>query len=104
MPTVDGSLTWLTETRLRAVFVINGIRRIFSMEISPSVQSFTTSDVKLKYDTENQLTSTRVFQGVIGILNFHLQLGDGPVISGAIKAPGVNPATTVDGTGTWEEN
>ncbi|KAH6854678.1 hypothetical protein B0I37DRAFT_362772 [Chaetomium sp. MPI-CAGE-AT-0009] len=104
MPTAKGTFYRNSANRVTAVFVVDEIQRTFSATVSPSIQPFTSNSATLTYDDDDQLTSTRSYSGRIGTDTFELTLNNGTKITGDLNVPGLSPASTVNGTGAWEEN
>ncbi|KAM3066696.1 hypothetical protein ACMFMG_002405 [Clarireedia jacksonii] len=104
MPSVTGTFTRNSANRVTAVFVIDGIQNTFTATVSPAMQAFTSNQATLTYGAADELTSTRNYDGHIGINDFNLTINNGPTIVGQLNTPGINPASTVTGTGNWEQN
>lgn len=103
MPTAPGTFLRIDSNRFAAQFVIDGILYTFSATFSPSVQPFASNAAKIDYHSIDFLTSTRSYGGRIGINDFNLTLDNGVELSGQLNPPGVNPTSSVNGTGTWEQ-
>ncbi|KAH7108842.1 hypothetical protein B0J11DRAFT_602027 [Dendryphion nanum] len=101
---VVGTFTRNSANRVTATFVIDQIMRSFTATISPAIQPFTSNQAKLTYDDLEKLTGTRNYSGRVGINDFSLTLDNGVTIVGELNPPGIQPASTVDGTGNWEES
>ena len=104
MPTASGTFVRASANRVTAVFVIDGIQSTFSATVSPSMQPFTSNSATLTYDNADQLTSTRSYTGHIGTDNYAITFANGPSFEGTLNTPGISPASTVTGTGSWEQN
>ena len=63
--------------------------------------AFQSNNATLMYSKSSELTGERTFQGRIGVDDFHLTLENGPVMSGNLNKPGINPASLVGGKGRW---
>ncbi|EMD36077.1 hypothetical protein CERSUDRAFT_96303 [Gelatoporia subvermispora B] len=100
MPTVSGTVTRIadSESKFVATFTVNGLRQIFTGNLSESLPTFTTSSASLNYSSTNDLTGTRVFEGIIGATTLKLTFGDGPIITGDLSAS-VGMAFSVNGSG-----
>lgn len=87
-------------TKFTAVFVIDEVTYIFAGPISPSLQAFSCANATLKYTNPGDLAGTHTFEGRVGIKGLKFTLDNGPVIEGQLDEK-VDPASTVDGAGTW---
>ncbi|OCH84317.1 hypothetical protein OBBRIDRAFT_419859 [Obba rivulosa] len=105
MSTASGSISRVAndETKFTATFTVNGLRNIFTGNLSESMPTFTSSSATLKYSSIDDLTGTRVFTGVIGATTLKLSFGDGPVITADLSSS-IGMAFSVNGSGNWEEN
>ncbi|KAI1445367.1 hypothetical protein F5Y02DRAFT_418174 [Annulohypoxylon stygium] len=72
--------------------------------VFPGIANFTTTDVKLIYKTDDDLTGTHPYKGVIGKMTFKLTLDNGVIMEGKLNEPGVVPAASVNGNGAWVKN
>ena len=104
MPTAQGSIVRNSANRITAVFVIDDIQNTFSGTISPAIQPFTANGITLTYNSQDDLTTARSFQGRVGPNTIKSTFDNGPVIEGELNQPGISPASTVDGNGSWEQN
>lgn len=104
MPTAPGSLTRLSANRFKAVFVVDGLKTTFAATMNPSVQPFTSNNVTLTYGKVDDLTGTRSYTGKIGTDTLTLTLDNGPSVAGKLNPPGISPAATIDGEGSWEQD
>ncbi|KAF4985197.1 hypothetical protein FDECE_16738 [Fusarium decemcellulare] len=104
MSTAHGVLIRTSPNRLNATFVVDGIQYTYAAAVNPAIQPFSSNSAKLVYENVDDLTSTRQFSGRIGPNNFKLTLNNGAVIEGELSPPGIQPASTIDGTGVWEAN
>lgn len=104
MPRVQGTVTRPSANRLIFVFVINSLQRTFTSTVSPGLQAFTATNVFLTYSELDDLTSTRTYKGRIGVDDLDLTWDNGPTVTGKLNPPGISPASSVNGTGAWEEN
>lgn len=104
MSTARGTLFRNSPNRITAVFVIDEIQRTFTATVSPAVQPFTSNSATLTYTDPELLTSTRSYSGRIGVNTYELTLANGPTITGDLNVPGISPASTVNGSGAWEQN
>ncbi|KAI0444637.1 hypothetical protein F4803DRAFT_510728 [Xylaria telfairii] len=104
MPTAKGTVTRPSANRLTFVFVIDGLQYTFNATVSPSIQPFTANNLTLTYTDVDQLTSTRSYSGRIGINDLNLKWDNGPEVTGGLNVPGISPASTVNGSGAWEQN
>lgn len=104
MPTAPGTLIRNSASRITALFIIDDLQYSFSATVSPSIQPFTSQTATVEYSNPDDLTSTRSYSGNIGTDTFKLTLHNGPTLKGQLNPPGVFPASTVDGTGVWEQN
>ncbi|EMD36147.1 hypothetical protein CERSUDRAFT_124160 [Gelatoporia subvermispora B] len=105
MPTATGTVTLSADSasKFQATFTVGGLRQIFSGNLSESMPTFTTSSATLTYSSTNDLTGTRVFEGIIGATTLKLTFGDGPMITGDLSTS-VGMAFSVNGSGDWESN
>ena len=101
--TAAGTITSISNTSFKALFVINQSKYTYTADIDPSVTQFSSSNVTLTYDSEDELTGTHSYSGQIGIDDITLNLDNGPTITGQLDPPGVDPAVTVIGGGAWEK-
>ncbi|KAI1641215.1 hypothetical protein F4809DRAFT_636992 [Biscogniauxia mediterranea] len=101
MPDVPGTLVRSGPNRITALFIINGFQATYNASTNPALQLFTANDVTLTYNKDGDLENTHSFEGHIGVDDFELALDNGAVIKGKVNAPGVTPASTINGSGSW---
>ncbi|KAL1839709.1 hypothetical protein VTK73DRAFT_3936 [Phialemonium thermophilum] len=89
--------------RFIASFVIDDIQYAFSGMLNPAVAEFTSREATLTYDSVEQLTSQRNFEGQVGSETVTLTIDNGPRISGPLEPP-IYPASAVSGSGMWTQN
>ncbi|KAI0785694.1 hypothetical protein C8Q75DRAFT_326783 [Abortiporus biennis] len=105
MPTSSGTFNRDSANRLEALFIIDGITLWrFTANVTPSLPPFDTYSVWLTYNDIDDLSSRRTYHGLIGESRFKITLKNGPTIEGAMEQPGLSPAVTVTGSGTWESD
>jgi hypothetical protein len=104
MSTAPGTLIRNNANRITALFVIDDLQYSYSAIVSPSIQPFTSQTATVEYSDVDDLTSTRAYNGKIGTNTFQLTIDNGPTIKGNLDLPGVDPASSVNGTGAWEQN
>ncbi|EMD36212.1 hypothetical protein CERSUDRAFT_74240 [Gelatoporia subvermispora B] len=71
--------------------------------LSESIPTFETKSATLTYSSVDDLSGTRVFQGIIDATTISFGFGNGPSISGDLSAS-VGAAFSVNGSGDWESN
>lgn len=105
MPTASGSIARIadSESKIVATFTVGGLRQVFTGNLSESLPTFSSSSATLTYSSTNDLTGTRVFEGIIGATTLKLTFGDGPIITADLTAS-VGMAFSVNGSGDWESN
>ncbi|KAM0548857.1 hypothetical protein ACHAPJ_009713 [Fusarium lateritium] len=104
MPTARGTATRISANRITLQFVVDDIQVTFTGTISPAIQPFSANVANLTYDSLEDLTSTHSYSGRIGPQTFKLDFNNGVKAEGNLEVPGISPASTVDGTGAWEQN
>ena len=102
MPTARGSISSLNGSKFVATFIIDEIQYIYSGIVNPNPGKFNVSKATLTYDDKDELTGTRSYVGQVGISKVTFNIKNGPVAGGPLPDNGlVDPASTVDGSGTW---
>ncbi|KAF9203489.1 hypothetical protein BGZ49_006373 [Haplosporangium sp. Z 27] len=81
-------------------FAIDNIGYHFTGHLIPAVQDFSSSVAELEYDSLEQLTSLRTFEGKLEGMEIFLRISNGPTISGSLDVP-IHPELSVNGSGTW---
>ncbi|XDG06759.1 hypothetical protein ABKA04_006374 [Annulohypoxylon sp. FPYF3050] len=105
MPTITGGKVVRDDNnRITGTWTIDGIENKFTATVFPGIADFTTTKANLTYETDNDLTGTHTYKGVIGTNTFKLTLDNDVVMDGDLKEPGVVPAASVDGNGAWVKN
>ena len=99
MPTARGSISSLNGSKFVATFIIDEIQYIY---VDPNPGKFNVSEATLKYDDKDELTGTHSYTGQVGISKVTFNIKNGPVADGPLPNNGlVDPASNVDGLGTW---
>lgn len=102
MPSAKGTISSLNGSKFVATFIIDEIQYIFSGNLNPNPGSFNVTKATLEYDDKDELTGTHSFTGQVGITKVTLNIKNGPVAAGPLPDNGqIDPASTVDGSGTW---
>ncbi|KAF4446031.1 hypothetical protein F53441_10289 [Fusarium austroafricanum] len=104
MPTAQGIAIRNGANRITLVFVIDDLQVTFSAAINPPIQPFSVNDATITYNSLDDLTSTHSISGQIGPETFSLSFDNGVTAEGNLSPPGVSPASTVHGSGSWEQN
>ncbi|KAM0233557.1 hypothetical protein ACHAP5_010355 [Fusarium lateritium] len=89
--------------KITSTFIIDDIQYHFSGTLSPAVQPFQGNQATLEYDDVEQLTSSRDFDGKVGVQDTRLTLSNGATISASLEMP-ISQASRVSGTGVWAQN
>ncbi|EMD36213.1 hypothetical protein CERSUDRAFT_115158 [Gelatoporia subvermispora B] len=104
MPTATGRIDRSDSLdKITGTFTVEGVRQIFTANISESVPTFVSSNATLTYSSIDDLTGTRVFAGIIGATTVTISIGNGPTIAGDLDSS-IGQAFTVNGSGNWETN
>ncbi|KAF9460262.1 hypothetical protein BDZ94DRAFT_1266402, partial [Collybia nuda] len=85
------------------VFIIDEIQYSFVGSIAPSVQPFNCSNAVLTYGSVDDLTTSRAFEGQVGVTKITVTIENGVTISGRLNMQ-LSPATSIFGGGTWTSN
>ena len=102
MPTAQGSIISQNGSKFVATFPIDDLKYIYSGSIDPNPGAFKVTKATLTYDDTDDLTSTRSYTGQVGITKVIFNIKNGPVAAGPLPDDEqVNPASTVDGVGSW---
>ncbi|PPR00854.1 hypothetical protein CVT26_012489 [Gymnopilus dilepis] len=101
--TVDGFIDCKNGTRFTASFTVDGINYNYTGSLGNSVPPFKCFEARLKFDETRQLTSTRLFEGIIGPTDLKITLANKVEISGTLNMP-INPGASVSGSGSWLQN
>ena len=99
--TATGKIESTDGKNFTATFVINSVDTTYNATVAPAMQPFSSNNAKLMYNAMSDLTAERSYKGRIGTDDFMLTLENGPVMSGKLNAPGINPASLVGGKGKW---
>jgi hypothetical protein len=102
MPSVKGTISSLNGSKFVATFIIDEIQYIYSGNLNPNPGKFSVTKATLNYDDTDQLTGTHSYTGQVGISKVTFNIKNGPVAAGPLPDSGqIDPASTVDGSGTW---
>ncbi|KAF8168534.1 hypothetical protein B0H34DRAFT_685998 [Crassisporium funariophilum] len=90
MPTAPGYIKTLGDGRLNCVFILPDTDKMYTFigTFTPHLPAFMCSDVSLVYDSIDQLTGTRAFEGMVGPIDATIVINNGVTISGQIDGPG----------------
>ncbi|KAF8165919.1 hypothetical protein B0H34DRAFT_690965 [Crassisporium funariophilum] len=100
MHTAHGVIMGHPGGRFTCTFIIDDIMYTFSGSFASIVPNFTSNNTKLTYNSVDQLTHTRQFDGRVGPNNVKLTLFDGPEIDGVLDMP-LDLGFTISGSGVW---
>ncbi|KAF7342221.1 hypothetical protein MVEN_01810000 [Mycena venus] len=102
MPSANGSIVSHNGSKFVATFIIDEIQYVYSGNVNPNPGAFNVTKATLTYDSTADLTGTHSFTGQVGISKVTFNIRNGPVAGGPLPDNGhVDPASTVDGSGTW---
>ncbi|KAF8897994.1 hypothetical protein CPB84DRAFT_1748012 [Gymnopilus junonius] len=102
MPTAKGNIISQNGAKFVATFIIDEIQYIFSGNTNHNPGAFSVTKATLNYDSKDQLTSTHSYLGQVGITKVTFNVKNGPTAAGPLPDNRqVDPASTVDGSGTW---
>jgi hypothetical protein len=102
MPKAKGTIASQIGGRFVATFIINEIQYIFAGSYNPNPGTYRVKKATLDYDTKDQLTGSRVLDGVVGISRVKLNIKNGPEAFGDLPDDNfLDPASTINGAGTW---
>nr|CEG05362.1 unnamed protein product [Fusarium clavum]CEG05922.1 unnamed protein product [Fusarium clavum] len=105
MPESQGVVVQNGPNRITLLFTVDDQGFIFSGSVYSPIPPFSANVATLKYNDIDDLTpSNHSFHGQIGPETFTLTLDNGNSVIGDLRAPGVQPATTVSGSGIWQQN
>ncbi|KAL6914726.1 hypothetical protein FSST1_012486 [Fusarium sambucinum] len=103
MPSAQGFIKSVAAgNKFMSVFIIDDIQYHFSGQLQPAVQSFQSNDATLEYNSIDELTTSRDFQGKVGPMDISINLSNGATIKGNLDMP-LNQAALASGTGTWTQ-
>ena len=97
-----GTVVSLNGSKFVATFIIDEIQYIYSGNVNPNPGPFKVNNATLTYSDVSDLTTTRSYTGQVGISKIKFTLKNGVTITGDLPDNNqVDPASTVDGSGTW---
>ena len=102
MSTAPGMVIRASPDRLMQVFIIDDIQYTFAAVISPPIPPLQVVEAQLSYESPDDLTSTRSYQGTIEDGQLKLQFDNGPTITATVESP--IDVGQVEGQGVWEQN
>ncbi|KAF5535176.1 hypothetical protein FNAPI_12145 [Fusarium napiforme] len=103
MSSAQGSIQSTQPGKFIATFNIDGSLYLFSGNVIPPTQPFGSQAATLEYNSVESLDGSQQFTGTIGSRDEALfRFDDGTVIKGPLDIP-VNPASHVNGTGSWAQ-
>lgn len=100
MPTASAILTQLSPSRMAATVFQNGLQYVYTMSVSPNLESFSADEAQVTYIDVADLSSTQDFDGTISNGRLMVTLYNGATITANIA-----PALTgkmISGSGEWE--
>jgi hypothetical protein len=101
MPTAQGFIKSVGGgDKFMSTFVIDGIQYHLSGSFNPAVQPFESNQASLEFDSVEQLTAVRNFEGKVGTQDVQVNLANGAHIKGYLNMP-ISPASRVSGAGSW---
>ncbi|KAF9457789.1 hypothetical protein BDZ94DRAFT_939035 [Collybia nuda] len=103
MPSASGNIISQNGKKFIATFLIDEIQYSFAGSLDPSVQSFNCSNATLTYGSVGDLTTTRAYEGQVGVTKVTFTVANGAKLEGPLNLQ-ISPASTVAGNGTWTSN
>jgi hypothetical protein len=103
MPEAYGTFKRVSANRIQAQFEVDGIDRTYDGDINPAMPDFSSRNARVTYDSPEDLTETRSFDGQITKRDYNINLDNGVTFKGDLDHP-IEQASTVDGRGQWTQN